>query len=100
MYDLGELIGRYVLTGVILWGLLFVMLVIRLLYVAFTPGNGGMDFIEKFDSSLKGTKVKNSKAQTIFEFTVWPYGMIRLLNAYFQLERSTMAIIHKEEEAD
>jgi hypothetical protein len=97
MYDLGEIIGRYVLTGIILWAALFIMLVIRLLYVAFKPGNGGMDFIDQFGPEARGEKVKMT-AKDIIGYIVWPYGLISTVHEYMKREAETFERMRKLQE--
>ena len=97
MYDLGELIGRYVLTGIILWAVLLIMLVIRLTYVAFKPENGGMDFINLFDPKSEGKKSKIT-IKDIIEYILWPYELIRCVHVYMQREKETFERIRKLQE--
>lgn len=97
MYDLGEIIGRYVLTGVILWAVLFIMLLIRLLYVAFKPGNGGMDFINQFGPEARGEKAKTT-AKDIIGYIVWPYGLAFTAHQYFKREAETFERMRKLQE--
>lgn len=94
MYDLGELIGRYVLTGIILWAALFIMLVIRLVYVAFKPENRGMDFIDQFNPKRNDEKAKIT-VKDIIGYIVWPYGLVCKVHEYMKQEAETFERIHK-----
>jgi len=82
---IGEIIGRYALTGVILWGALFVILVGRVVYLLVIK----YDFMEttkSIDSYLDtipdGTRFKN-----LLKFVLWPWGVLWMINAYMKMER-------------
>lgn len=94
MYDLGEIIGRYVLTGVILWAALFIMLVFRLIRVAFKPGNGGMDFIEQFGPEARGEKATTT-VKDVIGYIVWPYGIVWMVHQYMKREAETFERVRK-----
>ena len=99
MYDLGEIIGRYVLTGVILWFALIVMLVIRLIYVGSKPENGGlMTFLNEFEPSAeKGEEVKTTVGD-ILCYILWPYGLIHAVHIYMKRESKTIERTRKLQE--
>ena len=94
MYDLGELLGRYVLTGIILWAALFIMLLVRLIWVAFAPGNGGLKFLDMFSPVKEGEKAKTTK-KDVACYVLWPYGLIVMIHQYFKREQYAIEQMQK-----
>lgn len=95
MYDLGEIIGRYVLTGAILYGALTLMLFVRLIWVAFRPGNGGIEFINSFNgfNSSGNTGVKKIKInwiRTAVEWIFYPCGLVLAVHRYLKKEQAAI----------
>ena len=102
MHDLGEIIGRYVLTGVITGGALIVMMVIRLLIASTSQKNNidVMEFLDIFhelhdaDNSSKKRKAK-SKVRKVLEWTlcfiVWPFFLVRMVHIYMKTETKAIA---------
>lgn len=87
MYDPMEIIGRYVLTGIILIGALFIMMVVRLIYIAFKPENDCVAFLNAMLSY--GEENGNNKTKwgrLIMEFVFWPYGVVAITYRYMKAE--------------
>ena len=101
MYDLGEIIGRYILTGAILYGALLLMVMIRLAWVAFKPGNGGIEFINVFNSPEKtGTKEKRTInwIKSALEWIFYPYGIVMAVHRYMKKENAAIEKMRKLQE--
>lgn len=80
-----ELIGRYILTGIILWGTLFVFLVARLAYKAMKSGDF-VNFIDKFTDSGSSSGKELSAIRRIIRFAIWPYGLCEAVHIYIRHE--------------
>lgn len=89
MYKIMEIIGRYVLTGIILYGALFFMLVIRLVFVAYKESGSTireMDkFIEEFEPVDAGGKIKQA-----IEWILYPYGLVAAVHRYMKNENKAI----------
>lgn len=95
MYDPWELIGRYVFTGAILFGVTMLMLIGRLVYKAnFTPNCNSEDFFNKFeDEAEKGTKDK--WCITLIKTVLWPYGIVSFIHNYRKVENKALDAVMK-----
>lgn len=87
-----ELLGRYVLTGVILWGVILIMLVVRLVYKSFTYDGGFI--ISEFSESVDKHK-KASKMTMLIRYVVWPYGIVKVIHMYMKEENRILNRLFK-----
>ena len=83
-----EMIGRYVVSGLVMYGALFIGLMIRLIVLMFRGASSASDAIIRgrrlngFTDSAK----KASKWEMAIRYVVWPYGIIRILDMYLKIE--------------
>ena len=82
-----ELIGRYFLTGLILWGALFIMLVARLAYIAIKKDGGESVF--KFGEDAE-QHPKLSPAGKFVRLIAWPYWIPMVIHLYMKEERKIL----------
>ena len=80
-----ELVGRYILTGAILWGALILMLIVRLAYKSIKSGDA-MGFLDRFICGAPADNQKLSVGRRIVRLLVWPYGICESVHVYMKHE--------------
>ena len=91
-----ELIGRYFLTGIILWGFAFIMMVIRLAYKSLKTTPDGLKLIDELQEDTEKAK-KIGVFGAIIRLVIWPYGIVKVIDIYMKTETKLIAKLHKDE---
>ena len=83
-----DLFSRYLLVGIILWGIWFIMLIIRMFYISFKL-YGNCKLIDSFNSGTKEGATKGNR-HLLVEVLFWPYWVIRASREYFEEEEDAI----------
>lgn len=83
-----EMIGRYVVSGLVMYVALFIGLMVRLTVLIFRGASSASDAIIRgrrlndFTNSAK----KAPKWEMAIRYVVWPYGIIKIMTMYLKIE--------------
>ena len=84
------MVGRYILSGMIMYGLLFIVIVARLTVALCRGCNNGAEATiraRRLSSWTEEAKIKQaSKTEMAIRYLVWPYGVIKSLKIYLKEE--------------